>query len=68
VNESQLFQKVVARRGHPQGRLSIHGLSAMPDGGSPTKNTAVSQARLSAKWLREGKKVLACWYNITKFT
>jgi hypothetical protein len=28
---------MLARRSHPQGRLSIHGLSATPDGSSTIK-------------------------------
>jgi hypothetical protein len=40
------------------GRLSIHGLSATPDGGSLRKNTTSSKARLSAIWPRKAKKAL----------
>jgi hypothetical protein len=49
---------MLARRGHPQGRRSIHGLSATPDGSSIIKNTAGSKARLSAIWPRKSKKTL----------
>jgi hypothetical protein len=38
------------------GRLSIHGLSATPDGGSLPKNTIGSKAHISAIWPRKGKK------------
>jgi hypothetical protein len=31
------FSRMLARRSHPQGRLSIHGLSATPDGSSTIK-------------------------------
>jgi hypothetical protein len=40
------------------GRLSIHGLSATPDGSSIIKNTAGSKALLSAIWPRKGKEAL----------
>jgi hypothetical protein len=46
------------------GRRSIHGLSATSDGGSLTKNTTGSKTRLSAIWLRKGKKCYNddnCW-------
>jgi hypothetical protein len=61
------FQECLPAVGTP-GRRSIHGLSATPDDGSMIKITAGSKPCLSAIWLRKGKKVLTCWYNVTKFT
>jgi hypothetical protein len=60
---------MLARRGHPQGRLSIHGLSATSDGSSMIKITAGSKARLSAIWPRKAQKCYSerpGWYITTK--
>jgi hypothetical protein len=43
----QLF-RMLARRGHPQGRRSIHGLSATPDGSAMIKIIAGSKSCASA--------------------
>ena len=55
------FDEIVQPGGAPTagpGDVTARFLSASPDVGSLVKNTVASEARLSAKWSRKGKKVL----------
>jgi hypothetical protein len=49
-NQTQIF-KMLARRGHPQGRLSIHGLSATPDGSSKVKRFTLGLSLDDPPWV-----------------